>query len=263
MMLRRMMLLLLMANAMLGNSQNNHSKIGIQLGNNLSIPNGSSGVNFKEDYLLRYSVGIVGRQILAEKLKFGFISQTRKAEISLDYGLNLVFKGYNYKLENLEAQREEMAIEIPIQICLQDKRNVFIPRKLLRKGITTFFRLGFKGIYNPDWQRTKVKAQQNERLEETLNEKKFNVMGTMGGGIIRNHKNGRVTMFEIAINIGLFKAKNGKILYRNLDTQLIREASFQDNGNYLSMNMTYLFNRPKLDILTKVKNEPIIFSPRF
>jgi len=254
---------LFLANTIVLSAQNSKSKFGIQTGNNLSFPGENSAPHFNEGFLLRYSIGFIGRQVLKENIRFQLIAPVRKGELSLDYGLNLVFKGYDYQLESVNAFRDEITLEVPVQFFLQDKRNVFLPRKWHQKGIGSFARIGFKGIYRLNKGNTKVELKSSERLTENLSEKKFNFISKMGGGIIKNHKNGNITMFEIVMNLGWFANKSGTISYENSDTQVLREISFSDNGSYLSLNMVYLFDWQRFKKKKNKSELPVIFCPRF
>jgi len=121
---RLIIFLLILSNSGILRAQSSLSRFGLQLGNNVSLPSDNPSDVLNEELLLRYSVGLVGRILLKENLKFKILAPVKKGEISLDYGLNLVFKGYNYNLRSINAFTDEITLELPIQIAFQDQRRL-------------------------------------------------------------------------------------------------------------------------------------------
>ncbi|MEO1628962.1 MAG: hypothetical protein AAFV25_27695, partial [Bacteroidota bacterium] len=180
-------------------------QIGLQVGNNLSLPNARASSLFQEQFLLRYSIGVLGRRKLKKGFDFDFMNHRNKGAIAIDYGLQVIFKGYNYRFGQISSFTDQIRLEIPLHLALYNERNVFLPRKWWRKGIAAYSRLGFKLELSKRQEHRKTSRRGSERVDEHMLQKPLNVLWSMSIGLLQNFKNGRSTSFEISGNLGLLR----------------------------------------------------------
>lgn len=244
-------------------AQTGTSTFGIQLGNQVSLPAVGSAEQFEGQLLLRYSFGFLGRTILNDHLKLRFIADVRKGVMAFDYGLQFVLNGYQYQLGEIATTTEQLSLEVPLLITLYDERNVFLPRKLTRKGITTFARLGFKPTFSLQAAKDKEITQDNETLREEVDTRLFNLLWSFGAGILQNHKNGNTTFYEIGVNLGLLRRNKGQVEYIDISSSSSESYSFANSGSYVSANMIYLFKFKPWRANDKRPLPPVIYNPRF
>lgn len=244
-------------------AQSGTSTFGIQLCNQISLPAVGNAEQFEGQLLLRYSFGFLGRTILNDDLKLRFITDVRKGVMAFDYGLQFVLNGYQYQLGEIATTTEQLSLEVPLLFTLYDERNVFLPRKLTRKGITTFARLGFKPTFSLQAAKGKEITRDNEMLKEEVETRLFNLLWSFGAGILQNHKNGNTTFFEIGVNLGLLRRNTGQVEYINNSTATSESFSFANSGSYVSANMIYLFKFKPWRANDKRPLPPVIYNPRF
>ena len=242
-------------------AQSSKTQLGLQFGNNLSLPGERTSSLITERLLLRYSFGIAGRRVLKENLRWGFISKTRRGEITFDFGVNVNVGGYNYSFGGIDTHTNLVSFEVPLLISLFDRRNIFLSRKLLRKGITTILRLGLVSNFSPVKTTNKEIIKANEFLTENISTQFFNISWTLRGGIQKSFKNGNTSLFELGINLGILKNAGGNIQYVNSDTQVTQIEEFRDSGTYLSIRTTHFF-RVKKRPFSKEVPPPIFYNPR-
>ncbi|MEL7252413.1 MAG: hypothetical protein AAFO03_28645 [Bacteroidota bacterium] len=235
---------------------------GIQAGNTLSLPRGTDSEFFDDRVLLRNSIGFLVRTKLADNLKGKFIAPMRKGVIELDYGLNVVWNGFDYRFGTIHSSGEQVNFEFPLLLHLYDERNVFLPLRQLRKGINTFVRAGIKATYASRRTHEQLIMQDNELVRASLRVRPFNLIGSYSVGLMRRMRNGRVMLFEISANFGLFRATEGDITYELANGQFTDSVSFRDNGSYLALNIAYFWKRKKSNRPRNPKLPPIIYHPR-
>ncbi len=244
-------------------AQTGSSTFGIQLGNQVSLPAVGNAEEFDGQLLLRYSFGFLGRTILNDHLKLRFIADVRKGVMAFDYGLQFVLNGYQYQLGEMAATTEQFSLEIPLLIALYDERNIFLPRKLTRRGITTFARMGFKPTISLQAAKNKEITRANEIIREEVDTRFFNLLWSFAAGIVQNRKNGNTTFFEIGANLGLLRRNTGQVEYINNSTATSESYSFANSGSYVSANMIYLFKFKPWRSNDKRPLPPVIYNPRF
>lgn len=248
-------------------SQNNclaqNQLFGIQVGNTISLPRETNTDFFNDRLLLRYSIGVLGRKRIVENIKGRFIAPLRKGAIELDYGLNLVFKGFDYKFGNTASSGDQISLEFPLLLNFFDERNVFMSRRQLRKGINTFMRIGIKPSYSFNRQFVNTIINDEELVIENLSERPFNLIGVLGGGLMQRMKNGGLAFFELSINLGLLKSMKGEIKYEKGAGQITEEIIYRDNGSYIALNVAYFLNRKDSEKSKRKELPPIIYNPRY
>jgi len=108
------------------------SKIGVHTGNHITLWGEGENESFKRQALLRYSIGLMGRHILKKDWRTDFfLFPVIKGEIALDYGVNFVFKGYQYKFSEITTHTDQLTIEVPLIFAFYDRRDVLIKKKLV------------------------------------------------------------------------------------------------------------------------------------
>lgn len=244
-------------------AQTRSNTFGIQLGNQVSLPAVGNAEEFDGQLLLRYSFGFLGRTILNDHLKLRFIADMRKGVMAFDYGLQFVLNGYQYQLGEIATTTEQFSMEIPLLIALYDERNIFLPRKLTRKGITTFARMGFKPTFSLQAAKDKEIVRANEILREEVDTQFFNLLWSFAAGIVQNRKNGNTTFFEIGVNLGLLQRNKGQVEYIDNGSRSSESFSFANSGSYVSANMIYLFKFRPWRVNDKRPLPPVIYNPRF
>ena len=262
--MRRLYLFLLLHTVSLSLAgQVGNTTIGLQLGNHLSLPSQSSNEAFQGQWLLRYSAGIIGRTVLKDNITIDILAGVRKGVMTLDYGLQMVLSGYNYQLGAVQSTTEGLYIEAPLLICLYDTKNIFLPRKMLRRGLTTFVRAGFKIGITTNRQLTKENIQNGERVIETIQQRPFQLLGTYGLGLVHNRKNGNKSFFELAINLALLRTANGQLAYTD-SSGITQSNEIRYGGSYLSANVAFMLPQQTFRWLRwgKIKRAPIIYNPR-
>ncbi|MEL6657159.1 MAG: hypothetical protein AAFP77_00930 [Bacteroidota bacterium] len=236
---------------------------GIQAGNTLSLPRGTDAEFFDDRVLLRNSIGFLARTRIADNLKGRFITPLRKGVIELDYGLNVVWNGFDYRFGNINSSGEQVNFEFPLLLHLYDERNVFMPLRQLRKGVNTFVRAGFKATYASRRSHEQLIIQDNELVRANLRVRPFNLVGSYSVGLMRRMRNGRVMLFEVSANFGLFRATEGDITYELANGQFTESVPYRDNGSYLALNIAYFWKRKKSNRPRNPKRlPPIIYHPR-
>lgn len=240
-----------------------NTSIGLQLGNHLSLPSQSSNEAFQGQWLLRYSAGILGRTVLKDNIKLDILGGVRKGVLSLDYGLQLVFNGYDYRLGAVHSTTEGLYLELPLLLCLYDTRNIFLPRKMLRRGLTTFVRGGFKLGFSTRPAVNKERFQGGERVVENVRQSPVQVLANYGIGIVHNRKNGNASFFEIAINLALLRTARGRISYTG-SNGVIQNHDLRFGGSYVSANVAFMLPHRVFKELRwgKPKPVPIIYNPK-
>lgn len=237
--------------------------IGVQLGNHLSLPSQSSNEAFQGQWLLRYSAGVLGRTVLKENIKIDILGGVRKGVLTLDYGLQMVFSGYNYQLGAVQSTTEGLYLEIPFLVCLYDTRNIFLPRKMLRRGLTTFVRGGFKLGFTTNRQVNKERFQNGERIVEALQQRPMQLLASYGLGLVHNRKNGNKSFFELAINLALVRTASGRISHTDANG-ITQNNDLRFGGSYLSANVAFMLPQRAFRWLRwgKTRPAPIIYNPR-
>lgn len=240
-----------------------NTTIGLQLGNHLSLPSQSSNEDFQGQWLLRYSAGILGRTVLKENIKLDILAGVRKGVLTLDYGLQMVFSGYNYQLGAVHSTTEGLYLEVPLLVCLYDTRNIFLPRKMLRRGLTTFVRGGFKVGFSTYQQVNKENLQDGERVVEDLRQRPVQILASYGLGLVHNRKNGNRSFFELAINLALLRTASGRISYTDANG-ITANNDIRFGGSYLSANVAFMLPQTAFRWLRwgKTRPTPIIYNPR-
>lgn len=237
--------------------------IGLQLGNHLSLPSQSSNEAFQGQWLLRYSAGIIGRTVLKDNIKIDILAGVRRGEMTLDYGLQVVFNGYNYRLGAIQSTTEGIYFEVPLLLCLYDTRNIFLPRKMLRRGLTTFVRGGFKLGFSTNRQVRKENSQGGEMISENLQQRPVQLLASYGLGLVHNRKNGNRSFVELAINLALLRTAMGQISYTDAQG-ITQENDIRFGGSYLSLNVAFMLPQQAFRWLRwgKTRPTPIIYNPR-
>jgi len=235
---------------------------GIQSGNHLSLPAGTDSEVFKGKSLLRYSIGVMARRVLKRGMKANIVAPLRRGVLALDFGVNMVFKGYNYQFKDFETYTDQVEFEFPILLVLYDERNVFVPRKWYRKGLSTYTRMGLIPSYLPQKKVEKTLTLANETLTENTVAGGFNILMTIRGGILQNHKNGNSTSLELGGNVSFISKTNGQLVHKDANGQVLDEGLFFSTGTYISLNLVYLFQVKKPRRHYNRKPPPIIYNPR-
>lgn len=240
-----------------------NTTIGLQLGNHLSLPSQSDNEAFQGQWLLRYSAGILGRTVIKDNIKLDILGGVRKGVLSLDYGMQLVFNGYDYRLGAVHSTTEGLYLELPLLLCLYDTKNVFLPRKMLRRGLTTFVRGGFKLGFSTHREINNIRFQDGERIVERLKQRPIQVLASYGVGLVHNRKNGNASFFEIAINLALLRTARGRISY-TAPNGVIQNDDIRLGGSYISANVAFMLPQRTFRWLkwTKTKRPSIIYHPR-
>jgi len=245
--------------------QSTDTWIGFQTRNNATFPNEQKFPTIENEFLIRYSIGIVGRILLRENIIGYFIAPIRKGNISFDFGCNFLLKGFNYTIGNISTTTDNLHIELPLLLSFHDKRNIFISRKMIRNGITTTARTGLKISINPKPKSLSILENSLEKITETIQGRRVNPLFSSSIGIIKNHKNGNISIMEFAANIGFLKDQKGEISYFDSDLQETTNYPFVNRGSYFSINTVHYFQKKNIDRITllKRKKHPILFNPRF
>jgi len=205
----------------------------------------------------------MGRHILKKDWRTDFfLFPVIKGEIGLDYGVNFVFKGYQYKFSDITTHTDQLTIEVPLIFAFYDRKDVLIKKKFLRKGITSMTRIGFKPSFTTGELTSKLVATTNARVTETITVRPFNFFTMIGIGMIQNKKNGNSSFVEIAYNHGMIKRNTGTITYENLNTSSTRTENYFHFGSYIAINAVFLF-RVKEPRLGKGKEPAKIYNPRY
>lgn len=244
-------------------SQGGPTSIGIQLGNHVSLPSQSSNEAFQGQWLLRYSAGIIGRTVLKQNIKLDLLADVRRGVLTLDYGLQMIFSGYNYQLGAVESTQEGLYLEVPLLLCLYDTRNIFLPRKMLRRGLTTFVRGGFKLGFSTNRQVKSENFQNGERVVEDLQQRPIQLLASYGLGLVHNRKNGNKSFLELAINLALLRTASGRLSYTNANG-ITQNNDIRFGGSYLSANAAFMLPQSAFRWLRwgKTRPAPIIYNPR-
>ncbi len=262
--MRRLYFILILQLASLSTTgQVGNTTIGLQLGNHVSLPSQSSNEAFQGQWLLRYSAGVLSRTVLKENIKIDILAGVRRGVLTLDYGLQMVFSGYNYQLGAVQSTTEGVYLEVPLLVCLYDTRNIFLPRKMLRRGLTTFVRGGFKFGFSTNHQVNKESFQSGERVIEELQQRPLQILASYGLGLVHNRKNGNRSFFELAINLALLRTASGHISYTD-SSGITQDNDIRYGGSYLSANVAFMLPSRAFRWLRwgKTKPTPIIYNPR-
>ena len=235
---------------------------GIQSGNHLSLPAGTDSEAFKGKSLLRYSIGVMARRVLKRGMKANIIAPLRRGVIALDLGINMVFKGYNYQFNDFETYTDQVEFEFPILLILYDERNIFVPRKWYRKGLSTYSRMGIIPSYLPRRKLEKTLRLDNETLIENTVAGGFDILMTVRGGLLQNHKNGNSTALELGGNVSFISKTKGQLVHQDANGQVLDEGLFFSTGTYISLNLVYLFQVKKPGRRSLRRPPPIIYNPR-
>ncbi len=236
---------------------------GVQAGNTLSLPRGIGSEIFKDGVLLRSSLGIIGRKRIADNLKARLIAPMLKGVIELDYGMNVVFTGFDYRFGNTNSSDDQISLEFPLLINLFDERNIFISRRALRKGINTFVRMGLIPSVTLPEQYENTILNNEETVVESLRVRPFNLLGSYSIGLMRRFKSGNVALFEISANVGILPKIEGDITYRSAVGPSNEKVFYQDNGSYVAMNVIYFWKRRQRSRRPNpARLPPIIYHPR-
>ncbi len=81
---------------------------------------------------------------------------------------------------------------------------------MLRCGLTTFVRGGFKLGFSTNRQVKKESFQKGERDVENLQQRPVQILASYGLGLVHNRKNGNKSFFELAINLALLRTARGE-----------------------------------------------------
>ncbi len=258
-------LLFFICSSTFGFAQKGKTLIGIQTGNNLSIPGNSNEDGLNETFLLRYSIGFLASTTFVEGADFIYLNMlpVRDGIFTFDYGLNFVFNGYHYEFEDFVITYDNLSIEIPLLVNFYDQKSVFSPRGWRRKGMASFGRLGLKTSFNLGNNRNQELTDSNGSFREALSYRKFNVLSSLSLGILQSRKNGNKAGVEIAANVGLLNLVEGKVEWLSSQSGNFSETSFLDKGSYISINAFYLFDAYSFLASKFGKEEPVLFNPRF
>ena len=240
-----------------------NTTIGLQLGNHLSLPSQSSNEAFQGQWLLRYSAGILGRTVLKEDIKIDILAGVRRCVLTLDYGLQMVFSGYHYQLGAVQSTTEGLYLEVPLLVCLYDTRNIFLPRKMLSRGLTTFVRGGVQVGFSTNRQLNKERFQNGEMVVEELQQRPIQLLASYGLGLVHNRKNGNRSFFELAINLALLRTAAGRISYTGANG-ITQNNDIRYGGSYLSANVAFMLPQSAFRWMRwgKTRPAPIIYNPR-
>lgn len=257
------LLLLLFVASLSLTGQVGNTTIGVQVGNHLSLPSQSSNEAFQGQWLLRYSAGIIGRTVLKKDIRLDILAGVRKGVLTLDYGLQMVFNGYNYQLGAVQSTTEGLFLEVPLMVCLYDTRNIFLPRKMLRRGLTTFVRGGVKFGFSTKRQVNAESFQDGERVVENLEQRPVQLLASYGLGLVHNRKNGNRSFFELAVNLALLRTASGRISYTDTNG-ITQDNDIRFGGSYLSANVAFMLPQRAFRWLRwgKTRPAPIIYNPR-
>ncbi len=241
---------------------------GIQTGNQFSLPAlNSTNDNYRDISLLRSSAGLVARKTI-KKLKpnsrWGF-GTAQQGIVSFDFGLNGVWSGYHYQFGEVLGTTNLISWEIPVMFVGYDRKNVFLPRKWHRKGITTYARFGPKLGFTTKKTIRKTVTKGLAEVSESIDIGGYNFLWAISGGIIRNHKSGNSSMLEINWTQGFINTATGALEYSDGSTLNSVAQDFIWNGSYISLNVIFLFNPKNSKYLPigKGKLEKVIYNPRY
>ena len=241
---------------------------GIQTGNLLSLPSfNSTNDNYRDISLLRSSAGLVARRTI-KKLKRNSkksFTTAQQGVFALDFGLNGVWSGYHYQFGEVIGTTNLISWEVPIMFVGYDKKNVFLPRKWHRKGITTYSRFGPKLGFTTKKTIRKTVTKGGAEVSESIDIGGYNFLWSIGGGIIKNHKSGNSSMFEINWTQGFINTANGSLEYNDGTTLNPVAQDFGWKGSYISLNTIFLFNFKNWKYLPigKGKLDKVIYNPRY
>jgi len=241
---------------------------GIQTGNQFSLPSfNTTNDNYRDISLLRSSAGLVARRTI-KKLKPKFrigpgIAQ--QGVIAFDFGVNAIWSGYHYQFGEVVGTTELINWEVPFLIVLFDKKNVMLPRKWSRKGMTTYGRFGPKLGFTNKRSIEKNLEKGISNVNESVTSGGYNFLWSNSAGIIRNFKSGNIAMLEINWTQGFVNVASGSLEFSDGSISNPIVQNFNWKASYISLNAIYLFNFKNWKYLPigKGKLEKVIYSPRY
>lgn len=241
---------------------------GIQTGNLFSLPSfNSTNDNYRDISLLRSSAGLVARKTI-KKLNRNSrksFSTAQQGVIAFDFGINGVWSGYHYQFGEVLGTTDFINWEIPVMFVGYDKKNVFLPRKWHRKGMTTYARFGPKLGFTSKKNIRKTTIKGIAEVDESVEIGGYNFMWSISGGIVRNFKSGNSSMLELNWTQGFINTAKGSFEYSDGSTLNPVAQDFNWSGSYISLNAIFLFNFKNWKYLPigKGKLEKMIYNPRY
>ena len=247
-------------------AQENKAKLGIQASNLFTFTFNNEEDFFKSNGIIRYSIGgffrkTLGRGIRVPKI---FNSGPRSGVIAFDYGVNLVFKGYEFQAGKILNTSDQLSVEFPLLLVFYDRKNVFMPRKWYRKGIAGYGRMGLKPSYlfNQNYSVNTANGN-NEFLEEQTQSGGLNILWKLGMGILKQKKNGPISFLEFSANIGFIVRSETELAYEDTSNNISRATTIKSNGTYFDLKVGYIFYTLKPSIQNRGEKTPLIYNPRF
>jgi len=236
--------------------------MGFTTGNLLTMPNLLGNEALSQEFLLRYKAGLLCRFTLSDKFKLPRpFPKIKKGMVALDYGFNVVAKGYYYTFQEFEKTQEIWSLEIPLLLTMYDRDDRWLKRKHRRKGYATFARMGPKLIFEIPGSSPGTITRDNLRLTESGKLGGFNLMWSVGGGFLQNTKKGNTFSFHISGNIGFFSAADLDIEYAD-EIGILDNFNIDYKGSYVETALIYLFD-PRNIFKIKEVEAPIIYNPRY
>ena len=246
-------------------AQVSKNQIGLNVSNSIFIATAEANENFRTFDFLSLSAGILVRHNFKKKKKKGKRNHFNTANykgLSLNYGINYLVTGYEYRFNDIKTFTNYKIIEFPIFITARFTNDFWMSKKIIKKGYGSYLNIGVKPSITPITSKVKEVTTQEARLTETYNSSSFNFTPSFEYGIDRVHKNGNYTSVGLSVNLGLKRRSNITIDFEEFSNQVNQSKSFSFTEIYLAINMIYLFNVSKIKIGKEIPL-PIIYNPRF
>lgn len=234
-------------------------KIGIETTNTLFFTAlDQSNEILQSKPLLRYAAGIFVRQRLKKSSnKYNYLKTARKDGLYLDYGVNFVAGGYQYKVGTIETHKDQLLVEFPLLLVLKYKRIFWMSNAWKRKGMGSFVRMGIKPSYQPPQNFTASQSMNNETIIETTQYGGWNIGYSLGSGLTQPLKNGDNIALGWSFNFNLLPTTF--ITFKHTQSNVSQSINLKPFSFYFGLNVLYLFNGKRFG---KGVMPPVIYSPR-
>ena len=244
-------------------SQQKDFTFGLQVGNNYSrtiIRTEFGASPLRGDFFLGSSFGVVARSKLF-KYKWEFGPFKEYLYVYGEYGVNVVYGGYNYYYKEQSLLQEQLHFQIPLLFVIRPARHKYWYRTFKGKRIYPIMKTGFLLSTTPTQQIQKEYTFGEALLVENItldNRIQVNYVGALG--FQKEFKNGKVLYMGFRVQTAIFKGTMGTI---RLESPQINEIATLEKGlNFYSIDLQYFFGErvrnPKRGRLPM-----IIYNPRY
>lgn len=255
-------------------SQKDNFVIGIQSGINLSrtiIQKEFNTSALNSDYFIGSSFGVIARSRVAQ-FKWSFASLSEHFNVYLEYGLNAMYSGYNYRYENQYTFQEQLTYSIPLLIVMRgNSQRVGFRTKYKDKRMYTIAKVGLQlnstpgKVIQKDYTFGETLLQENVVVDQKAN---LSFVGAFG--VQKELKNGRIVYLGFSAQTSFSPRTSGTI---TVDSPQINEiAKISKPGNIYSIDLQYFLSSSaakarraqRKDKRNKSRKLPkIIYNPRF